>query len=376
MTGISLKVMQDRRRRVRQALDSAGIDALLVSDRLNFAYLTGHLSREFERRYRQLLVVLDRDGRAHVLAPPSDATALAETAPDLKVQRFQFGPLDPGSAADFIRGALGPGRQRLGIEQSGADRPCLTGTLMSAVADLLPTLTPIDASPILARVRLVKSSEEIATLRTAGAIAGNAWEATLPRLRVGMEVGRVAGLLAAAFADQGADYNFPGHIEVRNASDPRSATLLEGQVVWCDFGVTVAGYHSDISRRAVLGSATASQRESHGKGWRLLETLIQDLKPGRTIAEAMHAMLALRTSFHAGTDEHQRFGHGIGLSGAEPPSLAAHELELVEEGMVLTPEPSFTTVSGEFVHLEEMIAIGAKDALLLTGGAATLYEIG
>jgi Xaa-Pro aminopeptidase len=194
------------------------------------------------------------------------------------------------------------------------------------------------------------------------------------RVRVGMEVGRVAGLLAAAFADQGADYNFPGHIEVRNASDPRSATLLEGQVVWCDFGVTVAGYHSDISRRAVLGSATASQRESHGKGWRLLETLIQDLKPGRTIAEAMHAMLALRTSIHAGTDEHQRFGHGIGLSAAEPPSLAARELELVEEGMVLTPEPSFTTVGGEFVHLEEMIAIGAKDALLLTGGAATAAD--
>ena len=43
-------------------MDASGIDALLVAERLNFAYLTGYQSREFEKRLRNLLFLLDRHG--------------------------------------------------------------------------------------------------------------------------------------------------------------------------------------------------------------------------------------------------------------------------------------------------------------------------
>jgi Xaa-Pro aminopeptidase len=372
---IDAVAVKDRWRRVHAALDAAGLDALLVSDRLNFTYLTGHQSREFEKRFRQLLFLLDRNEAAHALVPTSEAALIEETAPGLNLQVYKSEPLEADASAAFVKQACGFRLARLGIELSGGDRPCLTGRAMDALVDLLPAVRLEDASPILARSRLIKTTEEIAAIRIAGAMAQAAWVAMLSQLSAGIATRKVAAELAKAFADEGADYNFPGHIEVRNASDPSSPRIAAGQIFWCDFGVTVAGYHSDLSRRAVFGRATDSQLETHQNGHRLLDGLIRSLNPGSEIGTAMLDMLAMRRRLHHGSDLPQRFGHGVGLCAAEAPSIHPAETAILEPGMVLTPEPSFTTADGEFVHLEEMVVIGSDGAVLLTSGAGPLYEV-
>ena len=233
-----------------------------------------------------------------------------------------------------------------------------------------------DASPLLANARLLKTPFELTALRAAGGIAQSAWEAMLPQIRPEMPLTAIAGLLAAEFARNGGDYNFPGHIELRNVTDPGSDQLAAGEVLWCDFGVTVEGYHSDMSRRAVLGRPSATQSADHEAGLSLLLTLSGELKPGNSVADALHRMLKLRESLHHGEGPTGRFGHGIGLSAAELPSLDARSNECLQARMVVTPEPSFTTAAGEFVHVEEMVLIGEDGPDPLTSGAATLYEAG
>ncbi len=365
-----------RWRRIRRGLDAAGASALVVSDRLNFAYLTGHLSREFEKRYRHLVAVIDRDGAAHALVPRSEAEPLRRAAPGLDLRVYDAEPLTPDAVLAFLREFVPSGRCLVGAEMSGADRPCLTADFMTAMAQDLAPSAFVDASPIMARARLLKDSAELAAMRAAAEIAEAAWADMLGQLRPGAHVREVAAGLAAGFAARGADYNFPGHIEVRNATDASSPVIVAGQVLWCDLGVTVQGYHSDIGRRAVMGTPTDRQAANHGHGIELLNILIAGLQPGRRMRDAVAPMLDARRAFHTGGSGSGRFGHGLGLGAAEPPSLAASEDVMIEPGMVLTPEPAFVAADGEFVQLEEMIAIGPDGPLRLSHGAERLRQIG
>ena len=372
---ITPHTIQNRWRALRRQLDATGIDTLLVSDQFNFCYLTGRLSREFDKRYRHLLFLLDNRGDAHALVPSNEVAAMQEIIPQLALHVYESEPLDPGVAAAFIRGGL-YGARRLGLELGGFDRPCLTGTTAERTIGLLFGVEALDASPLLARARLIKSPEEIAALAAAGQLTQKAWEAVAAGLGTGISLREIAGRLASAFAEAGGDYNFPGHLDLRNATNPASPVIEAGEVLWCDLGITVEGYHADIARRLVMGRPTRSQSENHRRGVELMASLSQSLMPGRPIHECMHDMLVLRAKINALPERGSRFGHGVGLCAAEAPSLSASEPAVLQPGMVLTPEPSFTASDGEFVHVEEMVAIGCDEAIPLTAGGHRLYEVG
>jgi Xaa-Pro dipeptidase len=365
-----------RRRALTERIESAGFDAVLVADGFNFAYLTGLLSREFDKRFRHLAVLIQRSGAMAVLVPTSAAAAVRVRSPDLDVITYSDGPASAETIASALKHGIGFHTGRLGLEASGADRPCIPTRLAQDLIRQLPGTATGDVTPILAALRTIKSEEEIALLKASGSLAQTAWEQAVRSFEAGMAISRAAQNLAVAFASFGANYNFPGHIEVRNVTRPEAKIFEAGDVLWCDFGVTLDGYHSDISRRAVFGPASPSQTENHARGCDLLNSLITDLESDRTIFEAVRPMLQARRTYHRGGVEAGRHGHGIGLSAAESPSLSEYDRTVLVPGMVLTPEPSFIGDGGEFVHLEEMVVIRPSGAERLTHGADILYEVG
>jgi Xaa-Pro aminopeptidase len=375
---ISARELTRRRHDLVARMDPGGFDAVLIADGLNFAYLTGMLSREFDKRFRHLAVFMHRSGAMAVLAPTSAAADVKARYPELKVIGYSDGPASAEMIASALKQSIGFESGRLGLEASGADRPCIPAKLTQELLRLLPGATTGDVAPIMADMRAIKSEEEIALLKAAGALAQTAWEQAVIRFNSGMAISSAAQVLASAFASLGADYNFPGHIEVRNVTRPERPTFEVGDVLWCDFGVTLDGYHSDISRRAVFGPANPIQSEDHARGCNLLTNLITGLESGRKISEAMRSMLQARRSLHRGGPQPEpgRHGHGIGLCAAESPSLSEYDATILVPGMVLTPEPSFIGASGEFVHLEEMVVIRSSGAERLTHGAETLYQVG
>jgi Xaa-Pro aminopeptidase len=365
-----------RRLGLADRIESAGFDAVLIADGFNFAYLTGLLSREFDKRFRHLAVLIHRSGAMAVLAPTSAAAAVRVRSPDLNVIAYSDGPASPETIASALKHGIGFEIGRLGLEASGADRPCIPTRLAQDLIRQLPGTATGDVTPILADMRAIKSEEEIALLKASGTFAQTAWEQAVCCFDAGITTTRAAQNLAVAFASLGANYNFPGHIEVRNVTRPEAETFEVGDVLWCDFGVTLDGYHSDISRRAVFGPASPSQAENHGRGCDLLNSFITDLESGRKIFEAVQPMLQARRAYHRGGVEPGRHGHGIGLNAAESPSLGEYDKTVLVPGMVLTPEPSFVGDGGEFVHLEEMVVIRSSGAERLTHGADTLYQVG
>jgi Xaa-Pro aminopeptidase len=364
-----------RRAAFAASLAATKVTAAIVADQLNFAYFTGVFSREFDKRSRHLVLLVAAEGAAVALVPESAVQAMRRKAPNLSVLAFRDGPTSAEILAEGLR-AVGFADGRLGAECSGADRPCLPRALGDDLLRRSGVLRYEDVNPALAALRSIKSEGEIASIRHAGTLAQRAWEKSITTWRVGLTVDEAARILAANFAMLGADYYPAGHIEMRNVTRPDSGVILAGDILWCDFGVCLGGYQSDLSRRAVFGAPSATQLDHHAFGAQLLATTITNLLPGRSLSSIFAALAEARRQRPVEADNTRRFGHGIGLCAAEAPSIADDDASELRPGMVLTPEPSFVAVDGEFVHLEEMAAVRPTGPERLSFGAEILYRVG
>src|SRR5208283_4345021 len=94
---------------------------------LNFAYTTGHLSREFDKRFRPLLIAIGPRGLARALAPRADFERLQVICPELVAHCYDDASLETALSA-FIRDVAMEVTGDLGIEWGMVDRPCVPQT--------------------------------------------------------------------------------------------------------------------------------------------------------------------------------------------------------------------------------------------------------
>jgi Xaa-Pro aminopeptidase len=356
------------------AVRQAGVDQVVISDKLNFAYATGHLSREFDKRFRVLLLAIDSAGTARALVPESECEVIQRNCPRLDVRPYSDA-FAHSSLTEFVRDLAKHTNGHLGIEGGLGDMPCVPPSLYTSLCYGRVKLCNVGGS--ILRCRMIKDVHEREALLAAGEISQKAWLTALKRFRPGMKLTDIKRILAVELCRRGADYNFPGHVDVANATRRGADIVGEGEVVWCDFGAAVDGYQADISRRAVFGKhRKRTQLAAHERGRRLLNFLVSQLGPGKTCSEAVRRVLEVYQDISDGAPPTGRIGHGLGLSASEPPSLCSTDDTVLRPGMVLTPEPSFLCGTGEFVHVEEMVMITESGTELLSVGADTLYTTG
>ena len=220
----------------------------------------------------------------------------------------------------------------------------------------------VPGATVLAPLRMRKSAEEIDALRRAAATADAAIQAAARVCRPGateLEVARAADEgfrkagapeVMATIVGSGPNSAFPHHHSGTRA-------LQAGEPVLFDLGSRVDGYCSDITRMAFLGTPSARYREVHGIVNDAVAAALEAIRPG--IAVSAVDVAARRTIERAGYGERfvHRTGHGIGLSGHEPPSISHTNQLTLEEGMAFSVEPG-VYLPGEFgVRLEEIVVV-------------------
>ena len=213
-----------RRRRARGAMRARGLDGLLVTEKFNYWHLTGHLSREFDKKMRVLALVLPGDGGATLVLPENEAGAAARTCPEDAFATYADVPFDAALLAQALRGA-GLGDARIGIEAGANDRLGIALAQLDVLRAALPRATFVDSGDLFDRLRMVKFPDEIAAIREACRISLAAWARTLPQLRPGLTNADIAGLLGAELCRGGHDFNAPGHVTVGNGVAGAAATV-------------------------------------------------------------------------------------------------------------------------------------------------------
>lgn len=315
-----------RQEALRADMRDAGVDALLVRGR-------GQLSRLFNYWSRDVFPtagVIRADGPS-AIAVPEGHEGRVHAGESRDWEAAWLSSLRP-NLSDLVLEALGdllPAGSRVGVD---GDTP-LAFTANHQVVDM--------RAPIARRSR-AKDTDEVALIR-AGAAAGEAAFGDIEPLLVPgtREIDLFAAYQAAAVRTAGMPIGELGN-DYRGGAPggmPRTAPLVEGELIPIDTGVMLRGYYSDLCRTYPVGGH-----------WDDLQ-----LDAARRVVEA-HAlaieMIATGVSCKAVYGEVQRFldgyrglrftghlGHGIGLHPVETPRINPRWDDHFELGDVFTLEP-------------------------------------
>jgi Xaa-Pro aminopeptidase len=335
-----------------------------VTNLLNVRYLTG-----FTGSNGALLV---RTDGADLFGTDGRYTTQAGTqVPDVELL------IDRGTVPALAREAVRRGVGRLGYESHDLTVDGLAG-LEKVLADAadggtLPELASVRRA--VEALRAIKDEDEIESLRRACAVADQALaelaaEGALRPGRTELQVGReldarmlLLGAEAPSFETivaTGANSAIPHH-------RPDATVLRDGDFLKLDFGATVDGYHSDMTRTVVLGHEADWQRE-------IYELVAASQAAGRAALEVGADVVAIDAAsrdviVEAGHGEHftHGLGHGVGLEIHEAPGIGPLGAGTLAAGMAVTVEPG--------VYLPGRGGVRIEDTLIVTDDAPELLTL-
>jgi Xaa-Pro aminopeptidase len=238
------------------------------------------------------------------------------------------------------------------------------------------------APELVERLRVRKSPAEVAAIRTAAALAGEALRATLDAVRVGQSERAIAGVLEGHLRRLGSEaHPFPTIV----ASGPRTAwphartsprPVASGDWLLLDFGAQVDGYCADITRTVVVGARATD-------GQRVLYDLVQQAQ--RNARERIRAGMSGRDADALARDviEARGFGdafghslgHGLGLEVHEAPRLARTNTDPLPVDAVVTIEPGIYLAEQGGVRIEDDVHLAAEGPVVLSDGVTDLREL-
>ena len=199
----------------------------------------------------------------------------------------------------------------------------------------LPGVQITDATGLVQRLRMVKSSAEIEKLQHICSIGSSAFAEVpkfasvgVPLEEVFREFRRTALMLGAddcPYLVGGADQG--GYSDV--ISPPGRRLLEAGDILMMDTGCTWDGYFCDFDRNWALTHTDNTAKRAYDVLWRATEAGIEAARPGNTCRDLYNAMSAVIAEFDDSGGDIGRLGHGLGMQLTEQPSHAAFDLSLI-----------------------------------------------
>jgi Xaa-Pro dipeptidase len=221
-------------------------------------------------------------------------------------------------------------------------------------------------------LRAVKDETEIALLRAACAATDAAYADMLDGVHAGMSEREIAWLLESSMRTQGVEGRAFETIVASGVNGalphhrPAERTVSVGDLVTCDFGAKVDGYHADMTRTFAIGQADDWQRELYGvvaaaqETGRAAVTVDADCREVDALARAV-----VDSTAYAGRFVHG-LGHGIGLEIHEAPWLGQTATGSLSLRNTVTVEPG--------VYLPGRGGVRIEDSLVVRDGTPELLS--
>ncbi len=327
---------------------------MLITRVEDVAYLSGFTGED------SCLLLVGRGAGVLITDGRYDQQARRE-CPDLEVL-IRTGPMGSAIAA----AARDHGVKRLGFQ--GGHVPVLFSEKLAGLLDDV-VVTPVGEN--VAELRKVKDDDEIRAIRKAVRIAERAFRELIApgadalvgrrEREIAAELDyrmRLAGADGASFETivaAGAHASLPHY-------RPGGARVKADQAVLIDWGASVEGYVSDLTRVLLPGRIPPKLIEAY-EVVRLAQAAgIAAVRPGVCSKSAdAAAREVIEASAFRGTFRHG-LGHGIGRDVHESPALSPRSDARLRKGMVVTVEPG--------VYLPGVGGIRIEDDVLVTGDGA------
>ncbi len=345
---------------LRQIAADAGLDAILLLPGRNLIYLTG---QQFHLMERPTVGIFPRAGDPVIILPALEVAKFA--TPPYPLQTFTYTDTD-GPEAAFAAGLATAG---LAGKRAGVEGLVMRYAEMQLLLRHAPGITLDDATGPLAALRLCKAADEVAAMRRAIQISEEALRQTVASVRPGQTEQQIANALLIAML-QGGGGSLPfepivlgGPHSALPHGVPEARPVLEGELLLFDYGTSIGGYNSDITRTFVLGELRDARLVDAYAAVLAANTAGRAAAgPGVPAQEVDRAARAAIVQAGFGAYFTHRTGHGLGLETHEPPYIREGNADLLEVGNVFTVEPG--------IYLPDMGGIRIEDDVLITPDGA------
>ncbi len=348
----------ERIERARQAMRRRNVDVLLVSVGSDLPYLSGYHAMPLERL---TMLVVPRDGDATLVVPRLEA-ARVSAQPGV----FTLRPWNESDDPIAIVAGLVP-------------RPSVAAVGDTMWARFLVELlaywpsagtTYVRSTEVMNDLRMRKDAAEIAALAAAGA--------AVDRIAAELQAGRIPLIgrtEAQVSADLGARIIAEGHELVNfaivaagsNAAschhEAGDRVIVENEIVLCDFGGTMAGYCSDITRCVFTGPIPRDVADAYAVLFAAQAAGVAAGVVGAACQDVDRASRKIIESAGYGEYFIHRTGHGIGMEAHEDPYMVEGNDLPLEAGHAFSVEPGIY-IDGKWGMRLEDIVVATDDGPL------------
>ena len=366
VAGIVPITVEERKQRIAKAQELMArekMDAIFLEGTASCFYYTGMRWGQSERTFG---VVIPAKGTLTYVCPKFEedrARELIVTAFGDEVRCWE----EHESPYEVILGIIkdkGVVHSRIGMEER------VRFFIANGVKKLATGFDIVDATPITAGCRMIKTKAEIALMQKASDATIDAYKAAFTTIHAGMSQTELSNNITAAFKKLG--FNGGASVQVGKYSAlPHGSitpqTIREGDVVMIDGGTSCEGYASDITRTIVVGKASQRQVDVWNLEKKSQDAAFAAMKIGAPCEQVDAAARAVIEN--GGFSKNyklpglpHRTGHGIGLEGHEWTNFVKGNKTPIAVGMCFSNEPTIS-IPGEFgIRLEDCVYIAEDGA--------------
>jgi len=354
-----------RLRRLRRLMRDPGCTHLLLSDPIDCRYATG---------FRSSNVLLLIDARQGWLCTDFRYRTAAEGFCRRNRRTWTL-QMIAESDYSFLR-PLVPRKAALGTQPNA-----VTVEQFERLKRALPGVRFVQVPEATSAVSIVKTPAEIRAIGRCARMADTALRRTLPALSVGVTELQVRDILeeqCRRLGSQGPAFETIVLFGRRSALPhgvPSGARLKQGDFVLFDFGCTLDGMRSDMTRTVVKGKAGKRQRQVYNTVLGAQQRARRRVAPGVLARVVDGAARGVIEDAGFGREFGHATGHGVGYRIHEPPRLAARSTARLPAGSVVTVEPGIYIPSLGGVRIEDMVVPAGSGCRVLTRFPRQLLEV-
>jgi ectoine hydrolase len=337
---------------VRTSMAMAGLDAMLITDPSNQAWVTGYDGWSFYV-HQGVIVTQDSDpiwwgrnqdtnGATRTVWMPDDC--VIGYADDF-VQSDEKHPME-----DLARHLDALGVQNLGVEM---DNYYFSAKAFSTLLQALPNVGFADATGLVNWQRTIKSEAEIAFMRKAALISEKIVDGLVERVEAGIPKNDI---VAEIYRDairgvDGAWGDYPAIVPLLPSGTDAAAPHLTwderpfvtGEATFFEISGCYRRYHAPLCRSIFLGTPPDDLKRAEAALVEGLEAGLEAARPGNRACDIANALAAPLEK--AGIERGARCGYPIGLS--YPPDWGERTISLrPEDETLLEPNMTFHFMPG------------------------------
>ncbi|MGH2533076.1 MAG: M24 family metallopeptidase [Thermomicrobiales bacterium] len=351
----------DRVRRAQDELKRQGVDLLLIGPSSDLVYLLGFDAHESERL--NLLLVPD-EGDPKMVMPVLEAPLLRARQELLEIEIHAWE--ETRAPAEMVAHLAG---DVAGKSVAVSDE--LWSVFLLRLQGAMEGANWLPAAGVMRHLRMIKDDREIELMKEASRRTDDAWMEFITQPISGLTETRAMERLTGLMRARGLSGGFGICASGPNSASPHHHTgdrvIQYGDTVLFDWGGTIEGYNSDITRTVHIGEPEDEFRRVYQIVLDANQATLDAVAPGVPCERLDEVARAVITDAGYGAAFLHRVGHGLGLDVHEEPYLVGGNAMPLASGMVFSDEPG--------IYLEGQFGIRIEDAVLCTdAGGERLNE--